>query len=106
MMLPHRITIQSKNVSRAANGEENIVWINSAVVWARVEQIRGREFFAAAQMQEAVDVRVTIRYRAGTVREQRILWRGVPLDIVSVIESGRHDFMELMCISGVRNANG
>lgn len=98
-----RVTLQQKSVTRAANGEEIITWQDVATVWASVEQMRGREFFAAAQMQDAVDVRVKIRYRAGVVREMRVLWRADPLDIVSVIEVGRKHLLELMCVSGVRN---
>lgn len=101
--LDQRVTLQSKSVTRAGNGEEVVSWVDVATVWAKVGQIRGREFFAATQMQDAVDVRVNIRYRAGVTREMRLLWRGSPLDIVSVIENGRKEWLELMCVSGVRN---
>lgn len=102
-VLDQRVTLQSKSVSRGANGEEVVTWNDVATVWARVAQLRGREYFAAAQMQDAVDVKVTIRYRAGVTRDQRLLWNGAPLDIVSAIVVGRNEQIELMCISGVRN---
>ena len=98
-----RIVLQSKSVTRAANGEEIVTWIPVATVWAEIVQLRGREFFAAAQMQEATDVRVRMRYRAGITRDMRVVWRDGTLDIVSVIEVGRKDVLELMCLSGVRN---
>ena len=103
--LDQRVTIQQKSATRAANGEEFITWSDVATVWAAVLPIRGREFFAAAQMQDSVDYRVNIRYRTGVVREMRLLWRSSPLDIVSVIENGRKEGLELMCISGVRNGD-
>lgn len=102
-MLDQRVTLQSKSVSRAANGEEVVTWVDVATLWAAVAQLRGREYFAAAQMQDAVDVKATIRYRSGVTRDQRLLWNGAPLDIVSVIAVGRNEQLELMCISGVRN---
>ncbi len=102
--LRERITIQTKSVTRSAIGEEVVSWSDVATVPAKVEPIRGHEFFAAAQMQDASDHRVTIRYRAGVTREMRIVWRGAPLDIVSVIDvNARREGLEMMCLSGVRN---
>jgi SPP1 family predicted phage head-tail adaptor len=99
-----RITLQSKLVTRAANGEEVVTWDDVAQLWARVEPLRGREWFAAAQMQDAAEIRVTIRYRAGVTRDMRVLWNGEPLDIMSVIDvNADRTNLELMCISGVRN---
>ncbi|WP_407280604.1 phage head closure protein [Aromatoleum evansii] len=100
-----RVTLQSKSVTRNSIGEEVVSWVDVATVWARVEPIRGREFFAAAQMQDATDHRVTIRYRTGVVREMRVVWGSLTLDIVSVIDvNTRKENLELMCISGVRTA--
>lgn len=99
-----RVTLQAKSVTRSAIGEEIVTWEPVAELWARVEPIRGREWFAAAQMQDATDHRVTIRYRAGVTRDMRVVWRGEPLDIVSVIDvNARRENIELMCIAGVRN---
>lgn len=102
-ILDQRVTLQSKSAIRAANGEEVASWGDVATVWAQVQQLRGKEFFAGAQMQDEIDVRVRLRYRAGVTRDQRLRWNGVSLDIVSVITLGRKEGLELMCISGVRN---
>jgi SPP1 family predicted phage head-tail adaptor len=101
--LDQRVTLQQKSVTRAANGEEVVTWNTVDTVWAEVAPLRGREFFAGAQMQDAVDVRVRIRHRAGVTRDMRLVWNGAPLDIVSVIALGRNEALELMCVSGVRN---
>ena len=92
-----RVTIQSKTATRAANGEEVLTWTTFATVWAKVEQLSGREFFAGAQMQDWVNARVTIRYKAGVVHDMRVTWRGDPLEVVSVVEKGRKEYVELMC---------
>lgn len=100
-----RVTIQEKSVTRAANGEEVVAWVTHAERWARVEPLRGREFFAAAQMQGAVDYRVTIRYLSTVTRAMRLQWRGMVLDIVSepIDVGARKEYIELMCVSGVRD---
>lgn len=106
--LRHRITIQEKSVTRASNGEENETWASIATVpevWAKVEPLRGREFFAAQETQSSIDYRITIRYRSDLDRTMRVVWGSETLDIVSVIPvRGEHKWLELMCASGVRNA--
>lgn len=103
--LDQRVTIQKKNVTRAQNGEEVTSWVTHAVVYASVQPIRGREFFAAAQMQGAADYRVTIRYLASVTRAMRLLWRGQVLDIVAepIDINARQTDLELMCVAGVRD---
>ena len=87
-----------------------------ATVWAEVEPLRGREFFAAQGAQYACDVKVRMRYRPDVspgkpmVRyaeqwcELRIMWRGQPHDVTSVIDvKGRREALELLCVAGVRD---
>jgi SPP1 family predicted phage head-tail adaptor len=104
--LRERITVQSKSVTRNSIGDEVVTWPDFATVWAQVEPLRGREFFAAAQMQSSVEVRFRIRYRSDlTVDAHRVLWRGVTYDIRSLIDvDGRRNVLELMCASGVHDA--
>lgn len=102
--LDHRVTIEGKSVSRSAIGEEVVAWVAVATLWAKVEPLRGREFFAAQQMQDAADYRITIRYRPGLTRDMRVIWREQCFDVVSVLEPfGAKQSLELMCITGVRN---
>lgn len=101
--LNQRITIEQKSVTRAGNGEEVVSWIPLDTVWAEVKQLRGREFFAAAQMQGAMDHQVFIRYRTDITRDMRLMWGSQPLDIVGIAEIGNRDGLEIMALSGVRN---
>lgn len=106
-LLDQRVTLQSKSVTRAGNGEEVVTWTTEATFWAQVQQLRGKEFYAGAQMQDAVDVKVRALYRSDVAREKRLVWDGTPLDIVSVIATGgRKGGIEVMCLTGVRAANG
>ena len=101
----HRITIEQTSRVKDAAGASADTWTEVATVWAKVQALRGREYFAGEQMQEAVDYRVVIRARAGVDRTMRVVWGAVTMDIVGVVEVGeRREYIELMCMSGVRNA--
>ena len=104
-----RIRIERKGTpTRAPNGDEIAAWEPVAEVWARVEPMRAREWFAAAQAQSGADYRVTIRYRLGITADMRVVWirTGQVLDIVGepIDINGRRQDLELMCASGARNS--
>lgn len=101
--MDRRIELQAKTVTRDDIGEEQETWTTFATVWANVQGLRGKEFFAAAEMQDAVDLRIRIRYRDDVTRDQRIVFEGQSLDIASLVETGRREGLEIMCVSGVRN---
>lgn len=102
--LDQRITLQQRAAGVDALGQEAAAWTDAVTVWAAAEPLRGREYFAAAQTQSAVDVRFRIRWRAGVAASMRVLWRGVAHDITAVIEPrGARQELELMCTSGVKD---
>lgn len=104
--LRERISVQRKSVTRNSIGEEVVTWPEYVELWAQAEPLRGREFFAAAQMQSSVEMRFRIRYRADlAVDTDRVVWRGTVYDIRSVIDAdARRNVTELMCASGVHDA--
>jgi SPP1 family predicted phage head-tail adaptor len=103
--LDQRITLQARSASRDAMGGEVVTWADVATVWAAAEPLRGREYFAAQQVQAETQIRFRIRYRAGIVLTMRVLWRAQPYDIQAVIDPyGRKTSLELMCsTAGVRD---
>lgn len=102
--LKERVTLQSRAAGVDSHGHPSTSWSDVATVWADVQPIRGREYFAAGQTQAPVDVRVRIRYRSGVTPAMRVLWRSVPHDIVSVIDMGAQRVaLELMCMTGGRD---
>lgn len=114
--LNQRVTLQAKTVTRGAGGEEVPAWATVAETWAEVEPLRGREFFAAQGAQYACDVKVRMRCRSDVAvgkpmilyaagwRELRIVWKGQPHDVTSVIDvKGRGETLELLCVAGVRD---
>lgn len=92
------VTLQSKSVSRDAYGGETITWTDEARVWANVHPLRGREYLAARQAQERLDMRVYIRYRSGVRPDWRLLWRGVTYQVTAVVDvDAKKRELELMC---------
>lgn len=62
--LRHRITLQQPIETQNTYGEPEIRWQNvSTGVWAEIEPLRGREYFAAKQINAEVEARIKIRYR-------------------------------------------
>ena len=99
-----RVTLQARAGTQNALGEAVGAWSDVATVWAEVAPLRGREYFASGQMQSVVEVKVTIRRRADVVPTMRVVHKGVPHEIVSVIDpfSGG-EMLELMCTAGIRD---
>lgn len=97
--LNKRITLQIKTVTRGAYGAEIIVRSDFATVWAKIEPLRGREYFQAAQIQNENYVRITIRYIKNATPEWGVKYGSKYLDIQSVINIDEaNDRIELMCI--------
>lgn len=103
--LTERVTLQQKGAQTLdALGTNTAAWSDVATMWAKAEPIRGKEYFAAAQMQATTDVRFTIRYRSGVLSTMRVLWRGDYHDIQDVINpNGRRESLELMTVKGTRD---
>ena len=102
--LTERVTLQARQGTQNALGEAVGAWVDIATVWAEVAPLRGREYFASGQMQSTVEVKVTIRNRPDVVPTMRVVHRGVPHEIVSVIDpKSEGEGLELMCTAGIRD---
>ena len=102
--LDQRITLQQPAGGQDALGNATDAWVTVGTVWARVQPLRGREFFAAGQMQAAAELRMVIRWRADVLTTWRVLWNGQAHEIMAPpadIDGQRH-WPELMVASGVR----
>jgi SPP1 family predicted phage head-tail adaptor len=103
--LRHRVTLQSRDDIRGSTGEMTFSWSDLAEVWASVEPVAGREFFAAAQVQSNVDTRIRIRYRPGLTEKIRVKFASDPaslypeyFDVVAVLNQNERDReIHLMC---------
>ena len=101
--LDQRVTLQSRSVVKDAMGQDTITWVPEATVWAQVQAVRGREFFAAAQVQQEQTIKVRIRWRTGVSPTWRLVWQGRNHDITGIIPVGRNDMLEIMCLCGVKD---
>ncbi len=102
-----RIEIQVRAAGANNGGEPTGAWTRVALVWAKIEPLRGASFFAAAQLQERVDCKISFRYGVAVDAQQHRalhLARQQPFEILAVVEpSYAKADVELMCATGVRD---
>ena len=97
--LNKRVTLQRATAARDGHGQPIETWSNAAVVWAAIEPIRGREYFAAQQFATEVTHRLRIRYRSDVRATWRVRYGTRTFRIESVIDPlERHETLELMCV--------
>lgn len=103
--LRNRVVLQSRTETQGSTGEVTWTWADVDEVWAAIEPISGREYFAAQQVQSSTDTRIRIRYRHGVTSKMRVKYEepGSPMytryyEIESVINvrEGRRE-LHLMC---------
>lgn len=104
-LMTHRVTLQRPSASVDSLGQRVESWTYLATVWAQVQPLRGREFFAAGAIQSEATVKIRIWHRADVTGEMRVLWRGVPHAIVAppVDIDGAGRALELLCSAGMRD---
>ena len=73
--LNKRITIKQFTTIVNENGFNEDTWANIATVWAKVTNLSGREYFAAAAVQAENTVKFTIRYMGNITTDMRILFQ-------------------------------
>lgn len=98
--LDQRITLQQQVESRGAEyADAQRSWADVATVWAAVEPLAGREYFANLEVHGELTCRVTIRYRAGVHEKMRVVHGARIYEIVSppIDPLGRHVELQLMC---------
>jgi len=97
-----RLIIQRAIETQGATGEMSVAWVTFATVWGSVEPLRGREFWAAKEMQAEVSTRIRIRYLAGVTPKMQIVDGAKLYWIEAVIDPEmRHIQMDLMCVEVV-----
>ena len=96
--LRHRVTLQKKEITEDDLKQQTENWMDVAAVWAAIEPLIGREYFAAQQVNAEVSARITIRYRKGIIPDMRVVFDDRVFDILSVINpKERCESLVLMC---------
>lgn len=106
--LRHTIAIQSLESTQDDQGNINQQWVNTfPQVYAKVEPLSVREFIAAQAQQNAVNTRITIRYREEVNPTMRVVYRGKVYDIEGVLEDADSglEYMTLACSGGLTNGS-
>jgi SPP1 family predicted phage head-tail adaptor len=98
--LNKKISIESNAAARDSHGQDVESWSPHLTdIWASIDPVRGREFFAARQFNAEVTHKVTIRYRTGISPQMRVEYQGRYFRIEAVIDPNeRHEALELMCV--------
>ena len=96
--LKHRITFQKLNNTQNDYGEPIESWQDIATVWASINPVVGREYFAAETVNSEVSHKIKIRYRFGITPDMRVNFKGRIFSIKSVINyNERNTELQLMC---------
>lgn len=98
----HRITFQTFTGEQDSYGDplqaDDAQWQDTATLWAAIDPISGREFYAAEQSQSEVSHKIRCRYRSGLTTSMRIKCRGRKFKIVSIINwEERSESLLIMC---------
>ena len=99
-LLRHRVTIQQRETSKDAYGQDVITWSDLATVWARVSPLQGREYLTARQAVAVAEVttRITARNRSDVTPDMRVVFGAHTYQIRSVIRPEERNIeMQLMC---------
>ncbi|WP_038207890.1 phage head closure protein [Xenophilus azovorans] len=96
--LGQRVVIERLVQGQGPIGQPINEWVTLATVWAAVEPLNGREFFAADAAQSEVTTRIRMRYRDDITSADRIDHEGTLYDIQSIINPRSGDAeLVLMC---------
>lgn len=96
------ITIQRKVSVSDGMGGQAISWIDLATVRAHVKPLSGREALQAMQLQASITHRIYMRYRADLLPSDRLVMRGQPLQIRTILNMEmRNQWLEVSSDSGV-----
>ncbi|QRX82248.1 phage head closure protein [Glaciimonas sp. PAMC28666] len=98
--LTRRITLQSPPTGQDESGNPLTGWTDIATVWASIVDLSGREYIAAAAVQNAVQTKITIRYRQGIVASMRVVHGENIYNVEAILGQGRKALL-LMCSRGV-----
>ena len=99
--LRHRVTIQSKSVTRNSFGDEVIAWVDLATLWAKVETLTGREFIEQAKAGAEVTHKITLRSRDDVAPTMQVVYETRLFEVAAVLRDNLNRSMTLMCSESV-----
>jgi SPP1 family predicted phage head-tail adaptor len=92
-----KITIQRRATAVDAIGQPTDTWEDVCTTYADPRNQRGLEALRSGTQVSTVKTSFRIRNRAGLNAGMRVLWLGVPYNIVAVLPQGRREVIDLAC---------
>ena len=86
--LCHCVQLQRNTPTQGSFGDVINQWSTYASVYARVDPLVGREFFAAMSVNAEHSVKFTMRYRPDLRVTDQLVWQGQAYDITAVQHIG------------------
>jgi len=96
--MDRRITIIKKDITDGDSNEDKVEsWSEFDTVWARKEDLRGKEVVMADKVQFMYLTSWSIRKLAGVKADMRIVYKGQVFEIVQISEGeGRERWLDLI----------
>jgi len=96
--LDRRVQLQGRVTTRGNDGSVTRTYLTLATVWASIRPVRGREYWAAQQVNAEITHEVMVRYQARFRPTARIQYHNRIFDVLAAISPDEgHDAMVLMC---------
>ena len=96
--LRHRIVLQNKVVTEDELKQQSETWTDVVTIWACVEPLSGKEYFAAKQTNAEVSVKFTLRYLNGVKPDMRVAFKDRFFEIKTIIDpKEKNRSLVLMC---------
>lgn len=96
--LDQRVTLSVPTEATNTSGESVETFTEAFKSWAMVDAMGGGETFQAMRTDTNARIRVWIRYREAVDTTYRVTWRGVDYNVSDVLQHGRRQFLELICV--------
>lgn len=94
-MLRHQVTIEQLVRDPSVGGADT--WRTYAAAWASIEPLRGREYFAAQEMNAEVTGTIRIRYIPGVKPDMRVSFGQCTFEVLAVVDPDeRHRELQLL----------
>ena len=100
--LRQRITIQQKNATISAEGEQTFNWGTFVARWADIRTISGKEYYAHDTTQAQATHRIYIRWTDNVLETMRISWNSRIFNIVHVGEDRTHERMMVLTCEEIK----
>jgi SPP1 family predicted phage head-tail adaptor len=96
--LDRRVTLQRATITRGASGSKIETYGTLVEVWAKFTyQPQGKEGETSGLLESVQRVFIRIRYLAGLTTSDRVQYKGTTFDIISIRETARLEFLDLLC---------